>query len=93
MGASMISNTTSKYLPIFLFLCLCYVFLPESIDDAYITLRYSRNLMLGNGPVFNMGEHVEGYSNFIWMVVLALLGKLGISMPIAMKLGVSSPAS
>ena len=41
-------------------------------EDAYITYRYSLNLADGNGPVFNVGERVEGYSNFLWMVLLAL---------------------
>jgi arabinofuranosyltransferase len=48
------------------FAVLSYIYFPESIDDAYITLRYSKNLLLGNGPVFNIGERVEGYSNFTW---------------------------
>jgi arabinofuranosyltransferase len=42
-------------------------------DDAFITFRYAQNLADGNGPVFNLGERVEGYSNFLWMVVLAAL--------------------
>jgi hypothetical protein len=40
-------------------------------DDAYITFRYSRFLADGLGPYFNAGEHVEGYSNFLWMLLLA----------------------
>jgi hypothetical protein len=40
-------------------------------EDAFITFRYSLNLAQGNGPVFNVGEKVEGYSNFLWMVLLA----------------------
>ena len=40
-------------------------------DDAFITYRYARNLAEGNGPVFNVHERVEGYSNFLWMCVLA----------------------
>lgn len=39
-------------------------------EDAFITFRYALNLAQGNGPVFNIGEHVEGYSNFLWMVIL-----------------------
>ncbi|MFM8302859.1 MAG: hypothetical protein ACKOA9_00955 [Actinomycetota bacterium] len=42
-------------------------------EDAYITYRYSLNLAEGHGPVFNAGERVEGYSNFLWMSVLALV--------------------
>lgn len=78
---------TALYLPILAFLGLAYVYLPESIDDAYITLRYSRNFMQGHGLVFNPGEHVEGFSNLVWMLLLALAGKLGLSMPAVMKVG------
>jgi hypothetical protein len=41
-------------------------------DDAYITFRYARNLYEGLGPVFNPGERVEGYSNPLWMLAIAL---------------------
>jgi hypothetical protein len=67
------------------FLALAYIFFPESVDDAYITLRFSKNLILGNGPIFNIGERVEGYSNFSWMVLLAAFGWVGIPMEMAMK--------
>jgi hypothetical protein len=41
-------------------------------DDAYITLRYARNLEHGAGLVYNAGERVEGYTNFLWTVVASL---------------------
>jgi len=41
-------------------------------EDAFITFRYSLNIAQGNGPVFNPGERVEGYSNFLWMILIAL---------------------
>ncbi|MBI3541037.1 MAG: hypothetical protein HY073_02730 [Deltaproteobacteria bacterium] len=41
------------------------------IDDAYISFQYAKNLILGNGLVFNPGERVEGYTNFLWIVFLA----------------------
>lgn len=41
-------------------------------EDAYISFRYSLNLAEGYGPVFNPGEHVEGYSNFLWTVLVAI---------------------
>ena len=42
------------------------------LDDAFITYRYSENLWNGLGPVFNGGERpVEGYSNFLYMVLMA----------------------
>ena len=42
-------------------------------DDAFISFRYVRNLLEGYGLVFNRGERVEGYSNFLWVLELALL--------------------
>ncbi|MFJ8915688.1 hypothetical protein [Amycolatopsis sp. NPDC102389] len=41
-------------------------------EDAYITFRYAQNIADGNGPVFNTGERIEGYTNFLWMIVIAL---------------------
>ncbi|HKO49897.1 MAG TPA: hypothetical protein VJV79_19335 [Polyangiaceae bacterium] len=46
--------------------------LPFRVDDAYITFSYSKNLGTGHGPVFSHGLRVEGYSNFLWMVVVAI---------------------
>ena len=48
-------------------------------DDAFISFRYARNLLEGNGLVFNPGERVEGYSNFLWVLELAALwGAFGL---------------
>ncbi|MBE7438794.1 MAG: hypothetical protein HS115_10100 [Spirochaetales bacterium] len=46
-------------------------------DDAYISFRYARNLMLGRGLVWNAGEFVEGYTNFLWTILLAGGMKVG----------------
>lgn len=40
-------------------------------DDAFISFRYAQNLIHGNGLVYNVGERVEGYTNFLWTVVIA----------------------
>ena len=45
---------------------------PFRVDDAYITFSFSKNLATGNGPNFSHGVRVEGYSNFLWMVLNAL---------------------
>lgn len=45
-------------------------------DDAYISFRYAENLIAGEGLVYNSGERVEGYSNFLWTVLLAGLHAL-----------------
>lgn len=41
------------------------------IDDAYITFSYAKNLAHGLGPTYSHGVRVEGYSNFLWMLLLA----------------------
>lgn len=45
-------------------------------DDAFISFRYAKNLLAGNGLVFNIGERVEGYTNFLWTMLLAGLAWL-----------------
>jgi arabinofuranosyltransferase len=40
-------------------------------DDMMISMRYARNLAEGHGLVWNPGERVEGYTNFLWTVVMA----------------------
>lgn len=40
-------------------------------DDAFISFRYARHLVDGHGLVWNPGERVEGYTNFLWVLVLA----------------------
>jgi arabinofuranosyltransferase len=56
------------------------------LDDPFISFRYARNLLDGFGPVFNAGERVEGYSNFLWIILLMPFMKLGINPVIASKL-------
>ncbi|MDB4977602.1 MAG: hypothetical protein JWN48_5943 [Myxococcaceae bacterium] len=46
-------------------------------DDGFINLRIVRNLLHGNGPVFNLDERVEAGTSPLWLGVLALLGALG----------------
>ncbi|MDP8222682.1 MAG: hypothetical protein P9L99_04925 [Candidatus Lernaella stagnicola] len=41
------------------------------VDDAWITYAYARNLAAGHGIAFNPGEHVEGCTAFLHMVILA----------------------
>ncbi len=48
-------------------------------DDAFISFRYADNLVHGNGLVFNVGERVEGYTNFLWTLWIALGIKLGLT--------------
>lgn len=38
-------------------------------DDAFISFRYADNFVRGNGLVYNLGENVEGYTNFLWTLL------------------------
>jgi arabinofuranosyltransferase len=44
---------------------------PRTIDDAFITFRYARNLLAGAGPVFNPGSPVLGTTTPLYMGILA----------------------
>jgi hypothetical protein len=46
-------------------------------DDAYISFRYAENLARGRGLVFNPGERVEGYTDFLWTVIMAAVVRAG----------------
>jgi len=47
-------------------------------DDAYISFVYSRNFAEHGELAFNLGDPVEGYTNFSWTVLLGIAMKLGI---------------
>lgn len=58
-----------------------------TIDDAFITFRYSAHLAGGHGPVWNVsGDPVEGFTNFAWMVWHAPAFWLGIEAATLAKL-------
>ena len=52
----------------------------DLIDDAYISFRYAWHLSHGNRLVFNVGAPVEGYSNLTWVLIAAVILKLGIPL-------------
>ncbi len=56
-------------------------YVSEIIDDAFISFRYARNLAEGRGLVFNEGERVEGYTNFLWVLIMAAGHKGGVDLP------------
>jgi hypothetical protein len=55
-----------------------WAFSPATVDDAYISFRYAKNLADGLGLVFNPGERVEGYTNLLWTLLLSLPIRLGL---------------
>ncbi|MCB9529477.1 MAG: hypothetical protein H6701_14015 [Myxococcales bacterium] len=49
-------------------------------DDAFISFRYADNLVRHGELVFNPGERVEGYTNFLWTLLMA--GVLGLGLDV-----------
>ncbi len=47
-------------------------------EDAFISFRYAHNWAGGRGLVYNPGEIVEGYTNFLWVALIALGSLFGI---------------
>jgi arabinofuranosyltransferase len=41
-------------------------------DDAYISFVYARNFAEHGELVFNLGQYVEGYTNFLWTLLIGL---------------------
>src|SRR5436190_10766773 len=62
------------------------------VDDAFVSFRYAANLLDGKGLVYNAGERVEGYTNFLWTVLVAAIAALTrISIPhVALVLDLAS---
>ncbi|MCJ7578117.1 MAG: hypothetical protein MUO91_06665, partial [candidate division Zixibacteria bacterium] len=60
-------------------------------DDAFISYRYVKNFINGHGLVFNPGERVEGYTNFLWIIILSIFAKFGLDIIVVSKiLGIAS---
>ncbi|MCD6385171.1 hypothetical protein J7M23_05270 [Candidatus Sumerlaeota bacterium] len=49
-------------------------------EDAFITFRYVENVARGEGLVYNPGERVEGFSNFLWLMILVVFRLLGLDV-------------
>lgn len=56
-----------------------------TVDDAFIVFRYARNLVDGHGPVFNIGQQVEGFTSPLWLGVTALAQALELPAEHASK--------
>lgn len=69
---------------------VAYVFISYRLDfiqdDAYISYRYVQNFLDGHGLVFNIGERVEGYTNFGWVIYLVMWGSWGLNILLVSKL-------
>ncbi len=67
------------------FIPLALAFWSFKIDDAYISFVYAKNLIQGAGLTYN-GLVVEGYSNFLWTLLIAPFIGLGWDPLIAARL-------
>lgn len=100
-------DLTTVFLPLLAiaaFIFLVILQWPYTMDDAYITFRYSANLAAGWGLSFNQSPPwVEGYTSILWALIMALPHALGQSAVLVSKvlgvtltlaaLGISSAAA
>ena len=70
---------------VLLLLPLCYLLYEQQQaymgyvkDDTFISMRYARNFAEGRGLVFNYGQKLEGYTNFLWVMLTAPSYWLGV---------------
>ena len=55
-------------------------YLPFISDDALISLRYADRLIRGQGLTWTDGPPVEGYSNLLWILLVAAPGLVGVDL-------------
>ena len=58
-------------------------------DDAYISFRYAKHFVEGHGLVYNIGQRVEGYTNFLWTMLSAVPLAIGAPDPLPFLQAVS----
>ncbi len=80
------TEATFLFFHLLLLALLLYFFRDFYHDDAYISLRYAKNLVEGHGLVWNPGQVVEGYTNFLWIIATAAVGFLGLDLVFASRL-------
>lgn len=67
-----------------LFSLIAFRMAPFVPDDSFISYRYAANLAGGSGLRFNPTDSpVEGYSNFLWILLLAAAARLGVTLEAA----------
>jgi len=56
-------------------------------DDAFISFRYAERMLEGKGLTFNDGEPVEGFSNPLWIFLIAIFSKIAsIDIPTSARI-------
>jgi arabinofuranosyltransferase len=67
-------------IPLLVLAVHAYQYLPFISDDSLISLRYADRLLDGHGLTWTDGERVEGYSNLLWILCVALVGSFGVDL-------------
>jgi arabinofuranosyltransferase len=63
-----------------------FIVIDYTNDDAFISFRYAENLLDGHGLVFNPGARVEGYTNFLWTILIASTMAIGIDPVVSCRI-------
>jgi len=75
----------ASLVPYLFLLGAAYSVFAETVDDPYITFRYAANLLAGHGPVFNVGERVEGFTSPLHLLLSVVLLTVAPSVDILFK--------
>ncbi|HEY3253176.1 MAG TPA: hypothetical protein VGJ91_04475 [Polyangiaceae bacterium] len=54
-------------------------------DDAFIALRYAKNLIEHRELAYNLGQRVEGFTSPLWVLLISALGALGVPLVTATR--------
>lgn len=68
------------------FLSFSLYFFTWFVDDLYVYFRYVNNFINGRGIVYNAGEYVEGFSSFIWFLILSVFGFTKLPLELSSKI-------
>ncbi|MFL5806816.1 MAG: hypothetical protein ACJ8CR_34450, partial [Roseiflexaceae bacterium] len=88
LAVALLARTPARTAAVIVLLLGALVVAPQvlgtwMLDDAYISFRYARNALAGYGFVFNPGERVEGYTNFLWTALFVPLLGIGLDPALA----------
>ena len=82
-----IDLNSRKYYYFVFIIIIIYAWINRFVqDDAFISFRYAQNFVQGNGLVYNSGEKVEGYTNFLWTLIFSGVLKTGFDPIITIQL-------
>lgn len=74
------------FVSLLIFTLLASLYFPFTSDDAFIALRFARNISQGLGPCFNPGEPSYGFTSPLWVYLLAFLKTLGTNLLLTSKI-------